>query len=39
VCTHPFLHWPEAELREYLERDFERAGALKLEDGRLLAAA
>ena len=33
-----FLHLPEAELREYLVRDLERAGALKLEDGWLLAA-
>ena len=33
-----FLHLPEAELREYLVRDLERAGALKLADGWLLAA-
>ncbi|MBI5909572.1 MAG: MBL fold metallo-hydrolase [Betaproteobacteria bacterium] len=33
-----FLHLSEAELREYLLRDLERAGALKLEDGWLLAA-
>ena len=33
-----FLHLPETELREYLVRDLERAGALKLEDGWLLAA-
>ena len=33
-----FLRMPEAELREYLVRDLERAGALKLEDGWLLAA-
>jgi glyoxylase-like metal-dependent hydrolase (beta-lactamase superfamily II) len=33
-----FLRLPEAELREYLVRDLERAGALKLEDGWLLAA-
>lgn len=32
------LHWSEAELREYLVRDLERAGALKLADGWLLAA-
>jgi len=33
-----FLHLPEAELREYLVRDLERAGALKLADGWLVAA-
>ncbi|TAK72147.1 MAG: MBL fold metallo-hydrolase [Betaproteobacteria bacterium] len=33
-----FLHLSEAELGEYLVRDLERAGALKLEDGWLLAA-
>ena len=33
-----FLHLSEAELREYLLRDLARAGALKLEDGWLLAA-
>ncbi len=33
-----FLHLPEAELREYLVKDLERAGALKREDGWLLAA-
>jgi glyoxylase-like metal-dependent hydrolase (beta-lactamase superfamily II) len=33
-----FLRLPEAELREYLLRDLARAGALKLEDGWLLAA-
>jgi glyoxylase-like metal-dependent hydrolase (beta-lactamase superfamily II) len=33
-----FLRMPEAELREYLVRDLERAGALKLEDGWLVAA-
>ena len=33
-----FLQLPEAELSEYLVRDLERAGALKLEDGWLLAA-
>lgn len=32
------LHWSETELREYLVRDLERAGALRLEDGWLLAA-
>lgn len=32
-----FLHLPEADLREYLVRDLQRAGALKLEDGWLLA--
>lgn len=32
-----FLQLAEAELREYLVRDLERAGALKLEDGWLLA--
>jgi len=34
-----FLRLPEAELREYLVKDLERAGALKLQDGWLLAAA
>ena len=33
-----FLNLPEAELREYLVRDLERAGALKLAGGWLLAA-
>jgi glyoxylase-like metal-dependent hydrolase (beta-lactamase superfamily II) len=33
-----FLRLPEDELREYLVRDLARAGALKLEDGWLLAA-
>lgn len=33
-----FLRWPDAELREYLLRDLERAGALKLAGGWLLAA-
>lgn len=33
-----FLRLPEAELRAYLVRDLERAGALKLEDGWLVAA-
>jgi glyoxylase-like metal-dependent hydrolase (beta-lactamase superfamily II) len=33
-----FLHMPEADLREYLVTDLERAGALKLADGWLLAA-
>jgi glyoxylase-like metal-dependent hydrolase (beta-lactamase superfamily II) len=33
-----FLRLPAAELREYLVRDLERAGALKLADGWLLAA-
>ena len=33
-----FLRRSEAELREYLVRDLERAGALKLEDGWLVAA-
>jgi glyoxylase-like metal-dependent hydrolase (beta-lactamase superfamily II) len=33
-----FLRWPEAELRDYLLRDLARAGALKLEDGWMLAA-
>jgi glyoxylase-like metal-dependent hydrolase (beta-lactamase superfamily II) len=32
-----FLRLPEAELREYLVKDLERAGALKLEDGWLVA--
>lgn len=32
------LHWSETELREYLVRDLERAGALKLAHGWLLAA-
>ena len=32
-----FLRMPEAELREYLVRDLARAGALKLEDGWLVA--
>jgi len=32
------LHLSETELREYLVRDLERAGALRLEDGWLLAA-
>jgi hypothetical protein len=33
-----FLRLHDDELREYLVRDLERAGALKLEDGWLLAA-
>lgn len=33
-----YLHLPEAELQAYLVKDLERAGALKLEDGWLLAA-
>jgi glyoxylase-like metal-dependent hydrolase (beta-lactamase superfamily II) len=33
-----FLQLPEAELREYLVKDLERAGALKLEDGWLVSA-
>ena len=33
-----FLRLPEEELREYLVQDLQRAGALKLEDGWLLAA-
>jgi glyoxylase-like metal-dependent hydrolase (beta-lactamase superfamily II) len=33
-----FLQMPEAGLSEYLVRDLERAGALKLEDGWLVAA-
>jgi len=33
-----FLRLPEADLREYLVRDLERAGALKLEHGWLVAA-
>jgi len=33
-----FLQLPDAELSEYLLRDLERAGALKLEDGWLVAA-
>lgn len=33
-----FLRLPEAELCEYLVRDLARAGALKLEDGWLVAA-
>ena len=33
-----FLRLPETELREYLVKDLERAGALKLEDGWLVAA-
>jgi len=33
-----FLHLPEAELCEYLVRDLERAGALKLGDGWLFVA-
>jgi glyoxylase-like metal-dependent hydrolase (beta-lactamase superfamily II) len=33
-----FLRLSEADLRQYLVRDLERAGALKLEDGWLLAA-
>lgn len=33
-----FLRLSEPELREYLVRDLERAGALKLEDGWLVAA-
>ena len=32
------LHLPEDALREYLVRDLERAGALKVEDGWLVAA-
>jgi len=34
-----FLRLPEAELRQYLVKDLERAGALKLQDGWMLAAA
>jgi len=33
-----FLRLPEDELREYLVQDLQRAGALRLEDGWLLAA-
>ena len=33
-----FLRLPDDELREYLVQDLQRAGALKLEDGWLLAA-
>jgi len=33
-----FLRLPEAELRDYLVKDLERAGALRLEDGWLVAA-
>ena len=33
-----FLRLPEAQLREYLVRDLERAGALKIAEGWLLAA-
>jgi transcriptional regulator of NAD metabolism len=33
-----FLQLSEAELREYLVRELERAGALKLTDGWLVAA-
>jgi glyoxylase-like metal-dependent hydrolase (beta-lactamase superfamily II) len=33
-----FLQWSEAELRAYLVQDLQRAGALKIEDGWLLAA-
>ncbi len=33
-----FLGLPDAELQEYLVRDLQRAGALTLEDGWLLAA-
>ena len=33
-----FLHLPEAELRAYLVKDLERAGALKLANGWLVAA-
>lgn len=33
-----FLRLPETELLEYLLRDLQRAGALRLEDGWLLAA-
>ena len=33
-----FLDWPESELRNYLVQDLQRAGALKLEDGWLIAA-
>ena len=32
-----FLHLPEAELRDYLVRDLERAGALRVTDDWLLA--
>jgi glyoxylase-like metal-dependent hydrolase (beta-lactamase superfamily II) len=32
-----FMHLPEAELRDYLVKDLERAGAAKREDGWLLA--
>jgi len=32
-----FLRMPDAELREYLVRDLERAGALKIEDDWLVA--
>ena len=33
-----FLRLPEAELRDYLVRDLERAGALKLDDGWMVAS-
>ena len=33
-----FLHLSETELREYLLKDLQRAGALKIEDGWMLAA-
>lgn len=33
-----FLRLPEAELRDYLVKDLERAGALTIEDGWLLSA-
>jgi hypothetical protein len=33
-----FLRMSEADLNDYLVRDLQRAGALKLEDGWLLAA-
>jgi glyoxylase-like metal-dependent hydrolase (beta-lactamase superfamily II) len=41
ICTdinQRFLRLPEAELREYLVRDLERAGALKIADGWVRAA-
>ena len=33
-----FLRLPEADLRDYLVKDLQRAGALKIEDGWLVAA-
>jgi hypothetical protein len=36
--NHRFLQLSETELSDYLVRDLQRAGALKIEDGWLVAA-